>query len=106
MPGYHLSKIPKGKLGEISKIDEEYMEWLDARMQDSKIMMAVELSDMLGAYLAFLEKHPEPNWMEKDIVDAYINFINKEAVKLHLGYYDLLTFSKITKRAFESGERK
>jgi len=79
--GYHLMDIPKGELGKLSKIKEEYMELVDAEKQGSKIMASVELSDLYGAIEAYAETY---------------------------GYTmdDLKTFSSITKRAFVNGKRK
>lgn len=82
-PGYHLQDIPKGQLGEISKIEEELLELKDAHEQRSKIMELVELSDMLGAVALYLEKHH---------AGTSIN--------------DLQIFSAITRRAFENGHRE
>jgi hypothetical protein len=79
--GYHLAKIQKGKLGEISKIQEELDELKDAELQESKVMISVELSDLYGA------------------LEAY-------AIKQGLTMDDLKKFSIITKRAFTNGKRK
>ena len=49
MSGYHLRKIAKGRLGEISKMREELEEWLDAREQGCALMELHELSDFCGA---------------------------------------------------------
>ena len=81
--GYHKKDIAKGVLGEISKIQEELNELADALEQDCSIMALVELSDLYGSIEAFLTKH-FPNTTMKD----------------------LETMAKITKRAFDSGERK
>ncbi len=80
--GYHLTEIPKGELGELSKIQEELSEAVDSESQGVKIMTLVELSDMIGATEAYLEKH-------------------------HNGYSitDLLDMSAVTKRAFINGRR-
>jgi hypothetical protein len=81
--GYHTKPIAKGVLGEVSKIEEELEEFKDALAQDCKVMALVELSDMVGAIKAYLDKnHPE----------------------LSLG--DLERMAQITKRAFNSGARK
>ena len=82
MAGYHLTNIPRGELGEPSKIIEEYKEWLDAHSQGSKVMELVELSDLLGA----IESYVQDNF-------------NMEIEDLHL-------MSDITKRAFKSGARE
>lgn len=78
--GYHLYSIPKGKLGDISKIKEEIEEYEDALKQDCKIMAMVELSDIYGALEALAENY-------------------------NLSMQDLATFSNITKRAFINGVR-
>jgi len=52
---YHLSNIPKGTLGEASKITEEYLEFIDSLSQGNKVMSLLELSDLLGA----IEKYAE-----------------------------------------------
>jgi hypothetical protein len=63
MPGYHLKIIPKGKLGEFSKIEEEFLEFLEALEQDSFVMALVELSDLIGACYYFLRKEGmDSNW--------------------------------------------
>lgn len=79
--GYHLYSIPKGKLGDISKIKEEIEEYEDALNQDCKIMAMVELSDIYGALESLAENYS-------------------------LSMQDLATFSNITKRAFINGVRK
>lgn len=58
--GYHLKKIDKGVVGEISKIKEECDELVDASSQkDCDILILVELSDLVGAIDAYLKKyHP------------------------------------------------
>lgn len=81
-PGYHLSKIKKGIVGESSKIAEEVAELIDAEDQNCRIMMLVELSDLYGAIEAFLAtKFPD---------------ITME---------DLRAMSEITVRAFKNGHR-
>ena len=83
MAGYHLRNIEKGVLGELSKIYEEVEEVKDADEQGVSIMLLVELSDMLGAVEAYLEKH-HPS----------------------ISLQDLINMKKVTQRAFESGGRK
>lgn len=81
--GYHLQKIAKGVLGDVSKIQEELNELQDAQDQSCRIMQLIELSDLYGAIQAYLSKHfPETSM------------------------HDLEVMSKITKRAFDTGERK
>ena len=55
--GYHTLPIRTGKLGELSKIQEELDELKDAEFQGNKIMMAIEMSDLYGA----LELYAEAN---------------------------------------------
>jgi hypothetical protein len=54
-PGYHLVAIPRGALGELSKVQEELDELRDAMAQDSRVMATVELSDLVGALQAYLD---------------------------------------------------
>lgn len=81
-PGYHLKQIPKGKMGDWSKIEEEYAECLDAKEQGIKVMLLVELADLVGAIDAYVEKHH------------------------NISAKDLRKMAKVTKRAFKSGNRK
>lgn len=78
---YHVKYIPKGEYGELSKIIEEVAELQDAHEQDCMIMELCELADLIGAIEAYTVKHHNKT-------------LN-----------DLITFSRITKRAFESGHR-
>lgn len=80
---YHLREIPKGEIGELSKVMEECNEALDAEEQGCSVMVLVELSDMIGAIELYLKKyHPS------------------------ISLDDLKTMSNITQRAFNSGHRK
>jgi hypothetical protein len=81
-PGYHLTDIPKGVIGESSKILEELLELQDAEAQDAKVMALVELSDLLGAVEHYLY-HYFPD----------------------ITLTDLLKMSSITQRAFRNGHR-
>lgn len=54
---YHITPIIKGKAGEFSKIEEEFLEARDALLQENKVMLLVELSDLLGAVECYLEKN-------------------------------------------------
>lgn len=80
--GYHIKNIHKGTIGEISKIQEELDELLDAKEQGSKIMELVELSDLIGAIELYLEKY-----------------------HFDIDIQDLIKMSNITKRAFKNGHR-
>lgn len=81
-PGYHLADIPRGEVGESSKLLEEVRELQDAEAQECKIMALVELSDLIGAVALYLEKHHPATDLD-----------------------DLITMAKITRRAFENGRR-
>ncbi len=81
-PGYHLSDIPKGEIGELSKIREELAEAQDAEDQGVSLMTLLELSDLIGAVEAYLETHHP--WFTLD---------------------DLRRMSDVTRRAFRSGRR-
>jgi hypothetical protein len=81
-PGYHLRAIARGRLGELSKIQEELDEAHDAWAQGSKVMALVELSDLVGALEAVLVKHFPGMTLT-----------------------DLQHFAGITRRAFENGHR-
>jgi hypothetical protein len=78
--GYHLSTIPKGIVGEFSKIEEEFFEAKDASMQNDSVLMLVELSDMIGA------------------IEEYVK-------KWNMSIDDLKSFSDKTKLAFKDGTR-
>lgn len=80
--GYHLTEIPKGNFGEVSKIIEEALELQDAEKQNNAILCLCELSDLYGAFIGYLEaKFPQ--------------------FKL----VDIQKMSEATNRAFESGQR-
>lgn len=78
--GYHVNPIQKGVLGEFSKIEEEFFEAQDAELQQNKLMLLLELSDLLGAIEAYAERH-------------------------NLTLDDLIVMKDATKRAFRSGRR-
>lgn len=79
--GYHVRDIPKGRLGEFSKIREEFMEAEDALEQKNKIMMLVELSDIIGAIESYCEKN------------------------YNIGLEDIIIMNRATKKAFNDGDR-
>lgn len=81
-PGYHLISIARGVLGDPSKISEEHQEFQDALMQGVHVMALVELSDLVGAIAAYLEK-------------------NHPSVTLK----DLVLMNEVTARAFRNGHR-
>jgi len=82
-PGYHINKIPKGKVGEPSKIVEEALEIADAHEQGVKIMTQVEMSDLYGALDRYRERYHSELTMN-DIQDMY----------------------RVTRRAFDNKKRK
>lgn len=81
--GYHTQTIHRGKLGELSKVQEELSEAIDAWSQNNKIMTLIELSDMIGAIRNFLKcQYGE-----------------------HIGINDLEIMANATERAFKNGDR-
>jgi hypothetical protein len=78
--GYHTKEIPKGELGQFSKIKEEFLEFEDAVNQGDLILQFCELSDMIGA----IESYIAPRGLDLE---------------------DLKKFSDKTKAAFKSGKR-
>lgn len=80
--GYHLTHIPKGVLGEASKVAEEAAEFADATDQGIAVMALAELSDLYGAMRAYLERH-HPS----------------------MGMDDLARMDAATARAFRTGRR-
>jgi hypothetical protein len=80
--GYHLKDIPKGKIGEVSKIQEEVLELEDAETQGIRIMQLVELSDIYGSIDLYLKNHFPDISMD-----------------------DLADMSRVTQRAFINGKR-
>lgn len=64
MIGYHLNYIKKGELGEFSKIEEEFNEFIDAYHQKAIVMCFLELSDLLGAVIAYYRKrNQDTRWI-------------------------------------------
>lgn len=57
MSKWHKSKIVKGELGELSKVQEELEEALDAEEQGQTLMLLFELSDIIGACGLVAAKH-------------------------------------------------
>ncbi len=83
-PGYHKRVIEKGTYGEISKIQEELNELVDAAEQHNRLMVLQELSDLVGAIQGYLTKT-----------------FNGE-----FSLNDLVVQSLATERAFKVGDRK
>jgi hypothetical protein len=80
--GYHKEIIPKYEVGTYGKILEETSEFVDALLQNNKIMTLVELSDLYGAIDLYLKK----------------NYVN-------IGMKDIKKMSKLTQTAFLNGRR-
>jgi len=80
MAGYHSTTIPKGKLGEISKVTEEYQELIDACVQLNPVMALQEMSDLIGAIEALA---------------ANYNITLDELIKMH----------RVTQQVFKTGHR-
>jgi hypothetical protein len=78
--GYHIDHIPKGKLGEFSKIVEEFLELKDGFFQENKVLQICEMCDLLGA------------------IEAY-------AATFNLTLADLIKMKEATKEAFQEGKR-
>jgi len=84
MAGYHIRNIPKGIVGEFSKVSEEFLEFEDAVEQTSVVMALVELSDLIGAIEAFLAT----NQKEKLFNDLILKFTNDTS-------YHVINFSDL-----------
>jgi len=78
---YHKTKIEKGRIGEFSKIKEEFQELEDAVNQNSKVLIICELTDLVGA------------------IELY-------AKQYNLTIDDIIDFSRKTQQAFINGNRK
>lgn len=78
--GYHKKEIPKGVIGEFSKIEEEFLEAKDAFEQGDTILLLCELTDLIGA-------------------------IEEKAKRHNFTLQDLIEFSNKTKSAFKDGSR-
>lgn len=134
MPGYHLTHIPKGEMGKFSKIEEEFLEFIDANEQKSNIMALVELSDLIGSIKYYLSSNGySENFsaLTKQVKYSFYNINElKEAFVLlkekeidlikykdffqilhgyvknyNMGLEDLVIMSAITERVFLNGHR-
>lgn len=81
-PGYHTVCIPKGEVGEVTKVVEESLEMLDAVANGNVVMALQEASDLVGAIKAWL-----------DTTGTGITLV------------DLEIMHNTTKRAFDVGQR-
>lgn len=82
MAGYHKRDIPRGEIGDVSKILEEVLELQDAIEQDVRIMQLCELSDIIQAIRLNLRKHHPGTTLD-----------------------DLIKMADVTERAFADGTR-
>lgn len=57
MSKWHVRDIKKGTYGDLSKIQEELDEAVDAEEQGQKLMLFFELSDIIGAVGGVANKH-------------------------------------------------
>ena len=80
--GYHKKHIPKGILGEFSKIKEEFLELEDAHDQEAALLILCELSDLVGAIRCYLAKNFE-----------------------RITFEDICKMADLTESAFKDGER-
>ena len=80
--GYHKTHIPKGTLGQFSKIEEEFLELKDGIEQGDKILQLVELTDLIGA------------------IDSYSFY------QFGFSLEDLIKFTRKTQSAFKDGSRE
>lgn len=77
--GYHTKEIKKGILGEWSKIVEETEELEDAYLQDAKLLIFCELSDLMGACILYCKNYniPLEHIFNIDSIEAHEeNYIN------------------------------
>ena len=79
--GYHIRHINKGTLGQVSKLQEELEELVDAEEQGIRIMAMCELADIYGALQAVADKYG-------------------------LTMADLKSMADATARAFKDGSRR
>lgn len=80
--GYHIRQINSGVLGKVSKITEEYEEFMDAIDQGNPVLALIELSDLLGA----IESYTDLNY--------------------RITLNDLILMKERTQSAFTDGSRK
>ena len=134
MAGYHLKNIPRGEIGKFSKIEEEFLEFLDAVEQKSTVMALVELSDLVGSIKYYLKengysnnfpdliKHSRYLYHNLDEVKESFDLLKQQKIDLDLykdfflvlhgyvknynmGLEDLVIMSTITERVFLNGHR-
>ncbi len=125
---YHLTSIPRGTLGQLDKITEEYYEFKDALQQRCAMMATLELSDMLGAILAYAQSTENQNILathqdllaaptvhdiyddlewdgEDNSLTGLMHDMHRYLSQYRLSYHDAYIMHTITQRAFQSGAR-
>lgn len=92
MAGYHLYDIPKGTLGEYSKVIEEFMEFSDSIEQDCSIMAVLELSDLIGSLKHYFYSQ------QKEVVWTHTisDLLSIQDKPLYVDYQDLKENFKLT----------
>ncbi len=73
--GFHQRTIRKGVYGELSKVQEELDEALDAEEQGQTLMLRIELSDLIGAIRGVIESR---GW-DFDELDRFAKLRSKVA---------------------------
>lgn len=64
---FHERAIPKGKYGELSKVVEEIEEALDSEERGHRVMLLLELADIIGAIDGMLLKQ-FPEFTTEDLL--------------------------------------
>ena len=54
---FHVMPVRRGTYGELSKVQEELDEALDAETRGQKLLLMIELSDIIGAVAGVAERH-------------------------------------------------
>lgn len=81
MSPYHTVEIPKGVIGELSKVYEEVEELRDADKQDNPVLILCEIADILGALEEYTQK------------------------KYNIPISDIKKMTDLNKKAFQNGFR-
>jgi phosphoribosyl-ATP pyrophosphohydrolase len=98
---FHVDEIEKGVYGELSKIKEELQEAYDAEKQGVRLMLLIELSDIIGAVGGVAEKHGMS-------LDDLIKFaeVRSRVAKEEESNERILSAARIPAPPFESLEKK
>lgn len=84
MAGYHLYNIPRGELGQFSKISEEFLEFTDALDQNCHVMALVELSDLMGSIKCYYKAHNQQNEF-----DSIVSSVQNQPQNKPVDFFDL-----------------